>query len=220
MEVLMWPSVVHLLTWYRKKTGARYAAKAYSCLDPSVQKAVVEDMKKYEEDLGVEKVETDVLKNLKRFVVGSPVFRSVFYIRCRGSYQRSPRLRRITEACKFFLPPDPRMEISTNNIGEGLHIYHASVSIGAPVVIGKNVTIGPNVIIGKRHRRCPVIHDNVSISAGAIILGGIEIGEGAIIGAGAVVLSSVPANEVYVGNPARFLHEKTGRERMELLEKN
>ena len=45
----------------------------------------------------------------------------------------------------------------------------------------------------------------VSIGSGSVILCGITIGENAVIGAGAVVTKSVPAGEIWVGNPARFL---------------
>lgn len=51
------------------------------------------------------------------------------------------------------------------------------------------------------------IGDRVSIGSNATIMGGITIGEGALIGAGSVVTKNVPANEVWVGNPAQFLRK-------------
>ena len=45
----------------------------------------------------------------------------------------------------------------------------------------------------------------VYIGAGAMVLGNIEIGENAVIGAGAVVAKSVPSNATVVGNPARII---------------
>ena len=50
-----------------------------------------------------------------------------------------------------------------------------------------------------------IIHDWVSIGSGAVLLPGIEVGIGAVIGAGAVVTKSVPANATVIGNPARTL---------------
>ncbi len=47
--------------------------------------------------------------------------------------------------------------------------------------------------------------DNVSIGTNATVLGGITIGEGAVIGAGSVVTKDIPSYEVWVGNPAKFL---------------
>lgn len=53
------------------------------------------------------------------------------------------------------------------------------------------------------------IEDNVSIGSGSVILCGITIGRDAVIGAGAVVTKDVPAGEIWVGNPARFLRKAT-----------
>jgi len=51
------------------------------------------------------------------------------------------------------------------------------------------------------------VGDNVTIGSNATILGGITIGEGAMIGAGSVVTKDVPAGEVWIGNPAKFLRK-------------
>jgi UDP-2-acetamido-3-amino-2,3-dideoxy-glucuronate N-acetyltransferase len=53
-----------------------------------------------------------------------------------------------------------------------------------------------------------VVRRRASIGSGAVILAGIEIGEGALIGAGAVVTRSVPAGAVVAGIPARLLREQ------------
>jgi acetyltransferase-like isoleucine patch superfamily enzyme len=50
-----------------------------------------------------------------------------------------------------------------------------------------------------------VVKDGASIGSGATLLGGITIGENAIIGAGSVVTKDVPANSIVAGNPARVL---------------
>ena len=49
------------------------------------------------------------------------------------------------------------------------------------------------------------IEDNVSIGSGAIIMGGIKIGRGAMIGAGAVVTKDIPADTIVAGVPARVM---------------
>ena len=46
-----------------------------------------------------------------------------------------------------------------------------------------------------------------SIGAGSTILPGITIGENAMVGAGSVVTKSIPAGELWVGNPAKFLRK-------------
>jgi acetyltransferase-like isoleucine patch superfamily enzyme len=49
------------------------------------------------------------------------------------------------------------------------------------------------------------VRKNASIGSGCTILGGVEIGENAMVGAGSVVTKNVPANAVVVGNPARII---------------
>jgi acetyltransferase-like isoleucine patch superfamily enzyme len=76
-----------------------------------------------------------------------------------------------------------------------------------------DVFIGPNVTFTNdkypRSRRPPpqfattVLRRGASIGANATVLGGVEIGAGAMIGAGSVVTHNVPAGELWVGNPAR-----------------
>ncbi len=56
-----------------------------------------------------------------------------------------------------------------------------------------------------KNNKKPVIGSNVKICAGAIIVGGITVGDNAIIGAGSVVVKDVPNNEVWAGNPAHFI---------------
>jgi len=103
-------------------------------------------------------------------------------------------------------------------IGEGVYMHGAG-----GIVIGNNVGIGPHVkILTSTHKIdgvcwdspiidndlvfAPVrIHDNVDIGVGAIIMPGVEIGEGAMVGAGAVVTKSIFPFAVSAGNPARVL---------------
>lgn len=83
--------------------------------------------------------------------------------------------------------------------------------------IGNNVFIGPNVTFTNdkfpRSKQYPeefqqtIVHDNASIGAGSVVLGGITIGENAMIGAGSVLTKSVPAGELWLGNPARFIRK-------------
>jgi acetyltransferase-like isoleucine patch superfamily enzyme len=66
----------------------------------------------------------------------------------------------------------------------------------------------------KRHalRKGPTIRRGARIGGGAVILPGVEIGEDAFVGAGAVVLRDVPPRVVVVGNPARQIREVPGEE--------
>jgi len=93
-------------------------------------------------------------------------------------------------------------------IGNGVFIDHgAGVVIGETCEIGDNVTMYQGVTLGgtgkdtgKRH---PTICNNVIIGAEALLLGPITVGEGAKIGAGAIVIKDVPPGSTIVGEPAR-----------------
>ena len=95
-------------------------------------------------------------------------------------------------------------------IGKGLFIDHGSgVIIGETTVIGNNVTLYQGVTLGgtgkEKGKRHPTLKDNVTVSAGAKILGSFTIGENAKIGAGSVVLEEVPPNCTVVGVPGRIV---------------
>ena len=76
----------------------------------------------------------------------------------------------------------------------------------AGTVIYQGATLGGN---GKEHgKRHPTLMENVTVSAGAKILGGFIVGEGAKIGAGAVVLKEVPPHATVVGVPGRVVRIK------------
>jgi serine O-acetyltransferase len=91
-------------------------------------------------------------------------------------------------------------------IGRGLFIDHgAGVVIGETAWVGDDVTIYQGVTLGgtgfARGKRHPTVGNEVMIGAGSALLGPIEIGEGAKIGANSVVIHDVPPNSTVVGNP-------------------
>ena len=91
-------------------------------------------------------------------------------------------------------------------IGENLKLPHPmGVIIGLDAKIGKNCTIYQQVTIGQKNEMFPTIGDNVTIYAGAKILGNIKIGNNVVIGANAVVIQDVPDNSTAVGVPARII---------------
>ncbi len=55
------------------------------------------------------------------------------------------------------------------------------------------------------------IEDNVFIGANCIILKGVKIGDRSIIGAGSVVTKNVPSDQIWAGNPAKFIREITNK---------
>ena len=92
----------------------------------------------------------------------------------------------------------------------GVFIDHgAGVVIGETAEVHKGTVIYQGVTLGgtgkERGKRHPTIMENVTISAGAKVLGGFTVGEGAKIGAGAVVLREVPAYATVVGVPGKIV---------------
>lgn len=63
-------------------------------------------------------------------------------------------------------------------------------------------------MIGSTSKGVPVIGDNVNMGVHAVVIGNIKIGNGCIIGAGAVVTKSFPENSVIAGVPAKIIKER------------
>lgn len=95
-------------------------------------------------------------------------------------------------------------------IGEGFFIDHGmGVVIGETSEIGDNVTFFHGVTLGgtgkESGKRHPTVGDNVTIGAGAKLLGSIEIGDNVKIGAGSVVLDNIESNTTVVGIPGQVV---------------
>lgn len=101
-------------------------------------------------------------------------------------------------------------------IEPGFFIDHGmGVVIGETTEIGKNVTLYQGVTLGgtgaQRGKRHPTIGDHVVVGAGAKVLGNIRIGNDVKIGAGSVVVHSVPDHCTVVGVPAEIVRKEGHR---------
>ncbi len=95
-------------------------------------------------------------------------------------------------------------------VGCGILLDHAtSFVVGETAIIDDNVSILHEVTLGGTGKECgarhPIVRSGVLIGAGAKILGRVEIGEGAQIGAGSVVLKDVPPRTTVAGVPAEVV---------------
>jgi serine O-acetyltransferase len=107
-------------------------------------------------------------------------------------------------------------------IGKRVFIDHGmGVVIGETAEVGDDVTLYQGVTLGgtslaRGQKRHPTIGDGVIVSSGAQVLGPFRVGDGARIGAQAVVLSEVPAGATMVGIPARPVGARSPQPRAEL----
>ena len=97
-------------------------------------------------------------------------------------------------------------------IGAGLYIGHfGGIFIDAESRLGHNCNLSQGVTLGQGGRGelwgAPVLGNRVHVGANAVVLGKITIGDDAVIGPGAVVMNSVPARGIAMGNPARVVGE-------------
>ena len=123
------------------------------------------------------------------------------------------------------IPLIPRIISNLSRFFTGIEIHPGArigrrffIDHGMGVVIGETTIIGDDVLLyqgvtlggtgnehGKRH---PTLGNNIVVGAGAKILGNIEIGSNSRIGAGSVVVDSVPENSTVVGIPAKIVKQK------------
>jgi serine O-acetyltransferase len=99
-----------------------------------------------------------------------------------------------------------------SRIGPGLYLPHAGGIVLGASSIGANATIFQGVTLGASEldlefdpSRRPTVGDDVTIAAGAKVIGGVRVGDRATVGANAVVVRDVPAGDVVGGVPSRSL---------------
>lgn len=99
-------------------------------------------------------------------------------------------------------------------VGKGLIIQHGQgLVVNDGTIIGKNCVLRNGCTIGikkdllGKKSRAPILGNNIDVGANAVIIGPIEIGDNVVIGAGSVVVKSVPARSIIAGNPAKIIKQ-------------
>jgi serine O-acetyltransferase len=136
----------------------------------------------------------------------------------RWAYTRGiPLIPSVCKALNYFL--FNCFVTAKSDIGEGVVlgyggmgvVIHTAARIGRNSFIGQQVTIGSKASFFSDEPQAdvPVIGEDVFIGAGAKVLGGITIGDGAVVGANAVVIQDVPGCGVVAGNPAKLIRVRS-----------
>jgi serine O-acetyltransferase len=94
--------------------------------------------------------------------------------------------------------------------GPGFVLNHSQgVVINSSVRGGERILMEHQVTIGAEHEASPILGNDILIGAGAKIIGAVTIGDGARIGANAVVVDDVPPYTTVVGVPARAVKQRS-----------
>jgi serine O-acetyltransferase len=138
------------------------------------------------------------------FLLGSyKEFRTLYYYRVWHGNLIAAATSLVLQA---FYKGEPTLHLRSPEIGPGFFTQHGYASSVGAYRVGKHCSINQLVVIGWTDRtRGPILGDNVSVKAGAKVLGPITIGDNVTVGANAVVTKDVPANCVVVGVPARII---------------
>jgi serine O-acetyltransferase len=151
---------------------------------------------------------------VKWFNLMNPRFTPVLIIRLSRSCYLTRWLRPLSIALTWLNVILFGVECTARcSIGPGLMLPHTSGTVIGASLIGENATIFQGVTLGAviadfgfDPTKRPTIGDNVTIGAGAKILGGVHVASRATIGANAVVLMSIPEGAVAVGVPAKIVN--------------
>lgn len=149
----------------------------------------------------------DKKNNLWAFIflmMAYPEFRSVFYW----------RLGKLARIIFFWMPGRSNLYLVTNPrfVGGGFYVGHGWGTVVNAQSIGMNFRVGQNVTVGSRNCKEATIGNNVSVWANAVVLGDIILGDNCQVGAGAVVVKSIPNDSVVV--PAKSMIIKQNGKRV------
>jgi putative colanic acid biosynthesis acetyltransferase WcaB len=143
----------------------------------------------------------------------------------RAHVRKSVLARPLNMAHKLFTSGVLSVEIPIETqIGAGCRIFHpfaivinSQAQIGERCILRNSVTVG-NVVRNGEATASPIIGNDVELGAGCLVLGPIHVGNGAVVGAGAVVVHDVPPDAVVIGQAAQVLRIKSSEPSFETAE--
>ncbi len=124
----------------------------------------------------------------------------------------------LCKPCTIFVNKNAKLFIDNNSGFSGVSIYcNIEINVGKNLFCGGNVNIWDtdfhslDYVLRKEHDEETIISlpinigDDVFIGANSIILKGVTIGDRSIVGAGSIVTKNIPPDEIWAGNPAKFI---------------
>lgn len=154
---------------------------------------------------------------LVRYFFFTPSFRYVYLYR----KTRNSKIKIVKLFWKFLLRQTmlkTGIQIpSSTEIGRGFRIVHfGHIIINPATKIGKNFNIYPGVTLGFSEGKksgVPIIGDDVSIHANAVVVGGVTIGNNVLISPNAFVNFDVPDGAIVIGNPGKIIEHPNGSQK-------
>lgn len=172
----------------------------------SARGAIERDMLRWLQVYKIRRPGRNVGEVLAWLLAEHPEFRNVFYVRIGRYSGIAPRA--LLGLAKRLHPPMETFRFAEPlDIGPGFFARRGFGTVVGARSIGENCWIDPGVTLGYKDAESglPTVGHNVHIGAGAKVLGSVLIGDGAIIGANAVVTRDVPPRCTVAGVPARIV---------------
>ena len=177
----------------------------YLCAKCSKQKELIEkDIARWN---AIDGVNFGFFESLNWYMTYKKEFRNLIQHRLRKPC-RTPIALLHSAIARILWKPLESLYIYTDHIGGGLYIQHGFATIITAERIGENCRIYQQVTIGYREDKKPILGDNVSVTCGAKVLGGLTMHTGSLAAAGAVVVKDVPENAIVAGVPAKVISYK------------
>ena len=177
----------------------------YICVLLSPHKRLIEkDIKRWCE---ICQLDWGFFECLNWFLTDNKAFRNLLQHRLKNP-SRSMKCWIHYAIARILWKPLDSLYLNTLDIGGGLYIQHGFSTIVSAKKIGENCRIFQQVTIGYKGTGSPVMEDNVSVTCGAKVLGGVTMHRNSIAAAGAVVIDDVPENAIVGGVPAKVIRWK------------